>query len=99
MKRRIFIEKSILAYLGLAISPSLLASCRKETLLPNSDFSGKVIIVGAGAAGLYAGYILKSRGIDFIILATLSPDYVFPGPGVSIQKNLEISESYLYSNE
>lgn len=68
MKRREFIENSFLAYLGLAISPTLLSSCRKETLLPDSDFSGKVIIVGAGAAGLYAGYILKSRGIDFTII-------------------------------
>jgi len=68
MERRIFFEKSILAYLGLALSPTLLASCRKETLFPDSDFSGKVIIIGAGAAGLYAGYILKARGIDFTII-------------------------------
>lgn len=68
MKRRKFIEKSILTYLGVAVSPTLLASCRKETLLPDSEFSGKVIIIGAGAAGLYAGYILKSRGIDFTII-------------------------------
>ncbi|MBL4707596.1 MAG: FAD-dependent oxidoreductase [Flavobacteriales bacterium] len=68
MKRRTFIEKSILTYLGLVLSPTLLVSCRKETLFPDSNFSGKVIIIGAGAAGLYAGYILKSRGIDFKII-------------------------------
>jgi len=45
-----------------------MAACRKEDLLPDSTFSGKVIIIGAGAAGLYAGYILKSRGIDFTII-------------------------------
>jgi monoamine oxidase len=68
MKRRAFIEKSVLAYLGLALTPNLMASCPKENVLPDSTFSGRVIIVGAGAAGLYAGFILKSRGIDFTIL-------------------------------
>ncbi|MFT6246051.1 MAG: lysine-specific histone demethylase 1B [Salibacteraceae bacterium] len=68
MKRRAFIEKSVLAYLGLALTPNLMASCPKEDVLPNSTFSGRVIIVGAGAAGLYAGFILKSRGIDFTII-------------------------------
>jgi len=28
--------------------------------------------------------------IDFIIFATLSPDYYFPGPGVTVQKELDI---------
>jgi lysine-specific histone demethylase 1B len=72
MKRREFIEKSTLSYLGLLLSPTLLASCRKATLFPDSDFSGKVIIIGAGAAGLYAGFILKSRGIDFTIIEASS---------------------------
>ena len=30
--------------------------------------------------------------IDFIVFATLSPDYYFPGPGVMVQKNLGIKE-------
>ena len=28
--------------------------------------------------------------IDFIVLATLSPDYYFPGPGVLVQRDLEL---------
>jgi len=28
--------------------------------------------------------------IDFIIFATLSPDYYFPGPGVLVQRDLDI---------
>lgn len=31
-------------------------------------FEGKVIVVGAGAAGLFAGYALKELGIDFKVL-------------------------------
>lgn len=33
---------------------------------------------------------LTPSDIDFIVFATLSPDYYFPGPGVQVQENLEI---------
>ena len=33
---------------------------------------------------------ISKDDIDFIIFATLSPDYYFPGPGVLVQKQLEI---------
>lgn len=33
---------------------------------------------------------LHKDDIDFIIFATLSPDYYFPGPGVLVQRDLEI---------
>jgi 3-oxoacyl-[acyl-carrier-protein] synthase III len=33
---------------------------------------------------------LKPDDIDFIVFATLSPDYYFPGPGVIVQKELGI---------
>lgn len=35
---------------------------------------------------------LTPDDIDFIIFATLSPDYYFPGPGVMVQEQLGISE-------
>ena len=35
---------------------------------------------------------LTSDDIDFIIFATLSPDYQFPGPGVFVQRELGIKE-------
>jgi Protoporphyrinogen oxidase len=38
------------------------------------DFNGKVIIIGAGAGGLSAGYFLQQRGIDFEILEA-SPSF------------------------
>ena len=38
------------------------------------SFSGNVAIIGAGAAGLSAGYLLKKQGIDFTILEA-SPVY------------------------
>ena len=35
---------------------------------------------------------LTPNDIDFIVFATLSPDYYFPGPGVMVQKELGIKE-------
>ena len=69
MNRRHFIKQStFLSVGGLLIPSSLLTACRKVSLFENVNFDGKVLIIGAGAAGLYAGYVLKSKGIDFQIL-------------------------------
>ncbi len=69
MDRRHFIKKSALVSIGRVLLPlTLLSACRKETLFEDTNFGGKVLIIGAGAAGLYAAYILKSKGINFEIL-------------------------------
>jgi monoamine oxidase len=68
MKRREFLKNGFLISIGGVLIPKTILSCRKDTLFEESSFSGKVIIIGAGAAGLYAGYILKSKSIDFQIL-------------------------------
>jgi 3-oxoacyl-[acyl-carrier-protein] synthase-3 len=31
---------------------------------------------------------LRKEDIDFVVFATLSPDYYFPGPGVLVQRDL-----------
>ena len=75
MNRRKFLKQtSILSIGGLLLPSALLSSCRPDTLFEGPSFQGKVLIIGAGAAGLYAGYILKSKGIDFQILEA-SPSY------------------------
>jgi lysine-specific histone demethylase 1B len=69
MDRRHFIKQSTLLSIGGLLIPSaFLASCRQETLFEDINYDGKVIIIGAGAAGLYAAYILKSKGISFQLL-------------------------------
>jgi monoamine oxidase len=65
MKRNEFIQLSALAAAGLIFAPSLF-SC--QTVNIETDFKGKIIIIGAGAAGLYAGYILKQNNIPYMIL-------------------------------
>lgn len=73
MDRRHFLKQSSLLTIGGILLPStLLTTCRKETLFEDVTYDGKVIIIGAGAAGLYAAYILKSKGIDFQILEASS---------------------------
>jgi monoamine oxidase len=69
MNRRRFLKQSSVVSLGGLLVPSVfIQSCRKQNLFDGVDFKGNVIIVGAGIAGLYAGKILKSRGINFTIL-------------------------------
>jgi len=67
MVRRKFLKLSSLAAMGWIVSPNLI-SCAKNTLFDNPNYKGKVLIIGAGAAGLYAGYLLQSLGVDFQIL-------------------------------
>ena len=69
MDRRDFLKQSsLIAIGGMIIPSSFLSACRKETLFEKINYDGKVLIIGAGAAGLYAAYILKSKGINFQIL-------------------------------
>ncbi len=75
MNRRKFLKQTTLLSIGGLLLPSaLLSSCRPDGLFEGPSFQGKVLIIGAGAAGLYAGYILKSKGIDFQILEA-APNY------------------------
>lgn len=69
MKRRIALK-----HIGLGVSaglvlPSWLTSCKdEEDPKPNIKYDGLVVIVGAGAAGLYVADILQANGIEVMIL-------------------------------
>lgn len=49
-----------------------LSSCRKENILDSANFNGSVIIIGAGASGIYAGELLLKQGVDVKILEASS---------------------------
>lgn len=70
MTRDEFIKIMGLTGLGALALPQLLTSCKKKEL--NVTFDGKVLIIGAGAAGLMAGHLLHQHGIDFTILEARS---------------------------
>lgn len=65
MDRKQFIK--ICGLFGIGWSLQSLTSCNasKEIAKP---YSGKVVVIGAGAGGLSAGYFLKQQGTDFEIL-------------------------------
>lgn len=72
MTRQEFLKTSLGFGLGLPLlSGTLLGGCAQrsfsgQAITPN--FSGKVIVVGAGAAGLTAGYLLKHYGVEVQLL-------------------------------
>jgi monoamine oxidase len=75
MNRKEFIQQSLTLGAGLPFLSILLQACETGDIqLPDLeiDFSGKVIVIGAGAAGLTAGYLLQRYGIDFQVLEASS---------------------------
>jgi len=58
--RRKFIRQSVLGAGALAVGSAWLESCV-------ADKSQKIIILGAGVAGLHAAYLLKEKGIEYTI--------------------------------
>ncbi|MEM9896918.1 MAG: FAD-dependent oxidoreductase, partial [Bacteroidota bacterium] len=71
MTRDEFVKKSLMLGIGFPFLPAAMQSCAEtEIRAPNFEinFSGKVLIIGAGAAGLTAGYLLERNNIDFEII-------------------------------
>ncbi len=52
----------------VAVMPSVLVSCKDTELFPEGTYQGSVIVVGAGAAGMYTAWLLQQRGVDVTIL-------------------------------
>ena len=71
MTRNEFVKMCSLLGLGLPYQ-SILASCASDNTVSPTDFEGTVLIMGAGAAGMTAGYLLNQQGIDFQILEASS---------------------------
>ncbi|SNZ00027.1 FAD-dependent oxidoreductase [Flagellimonas pacifica] len=66
MKREEFIKICGLFGIGLPLQHGLMACTTDDNT--TQPFKGKVLIIGAGAGGLSAGYFLNQQGIDFEIL-------------------------------
>ena len=58
LQRRKFIKSLAIAIPGMILLPEFLQSCHKSTDLKQSDWKGKIIIIGAGAAGIYTAHLL-----------------------------------------
>ncbi|MEO1258421.1 MAG: FAD-dependent oxidoreductase [Bacteroidota bacterium] len=69
MTRKEFLKMCGVLGVGFPFQATV-TSCSEEDITPGSV--EKVLIIGAGAAGLSAGYLLNQRGIDFEILEASS---------------------------
>lgn len=67
MQRRKFIKDTLTGLPLVLLTPSLLASCRKdnEVITPNGK---SIIVIGAGISGLAAADKLKQKGFTVIVL-------------------------------
>jgi len=71
MTRKEFLK--MCGLLGISIPfQSALTACSSDENIASGNFDGTVLIVGAGAAGLTAGYLLNQQGIDFQIVEASS---------------------------
>jgi monoamine oxidase len=68
MNRREVLKRLALGIPAGLFLPHLFSSCKDKELLSGVNYTGKVVVVGAGAAGLYAAYLLHKRGADVTIL-------------------------------
>jgi monoamine oxidase len=68
VKRRKLLKQLGFGLSGGLLLPHLLSSCTKEDPGPEVPFDGDVVVIGAGAAGMYTADILKAKGIKVKIL-------------------------------
>jgi hypothetical protein len=75
MNRKIFIQK--LFFYGIGISALPLSQCNNRIFANKKmKLKGTTIIIGAGASGLYAGYLLDQIGASFKILEAQFVGYI-----------------------
>ena len=66
-------RRELLKQLGLGLAagaalPSFLSACGKDDPGPEIPYDGNVVVIGAGAAGMFAADILRSKGIQVTVL-------------------------------
>lgn len=62
MQRRDFIKHTLLATGAVALE-----NCQPKDPYAPRKYEGQIAIIGAGAAGLYAGYLLEQQGANYTI--------------------------------
>jgi len=67
LKRRELL-KTIGSAAGLGLLSPLTSSCKDDGIKPLLNFDGLVVVIGAGAAGLYTADILRNNGANVKIL-------------------------------
>ncbi|MCE2994205.1 MAG: flavin monoamine oxidase family protein [Cyclobacteriaceae bacterium] len=94
MKRRKALEHIGIGLTAGMVMPGFLASCQKDDPGPEVPYNGNVIVIGAGAAGLYAADILRVKGIRVTVLEAASQ----PGGRVRSLRNQTDVQYQTFSN-
>lgn len=94
MKRRKALEHIGVGLAAGMVMPGFLASCQKDDPGPEVPYNGNVIVIGAGAAGLYAADILRVKGIKVTVLEAASQ----PGGRVRSLRNQTDVQYQTFSN-
>ena len=68
MIRREVIQKLVYTVPAGIAFPSLLSSCDQNKIIPTPVYDGNVIVIGAGASGLYAAQQFLNKNIDVKVL-------------------------------
>lgn len=68
MRRRQALRHLGVGFSSALVGPAFLASCKKDDPAPEVQYDGNIIIIGAGAAGLYTADILHSKGLSVKVL-------------------------------
>jgi monoamine oxidase len=68
MNRKNALKRIALGIPAGLLFPHIFAACKEKELLNGQTYNGRVIVVGAGAAGLYAAYLLHQRGAEVTLL-------------------------------
>jgi monoamine oxidase len=92
-------RRKALEHIGFGLSagmilPGFLTSCQKDDPGPEVPYNGNVIVIGAGAAGLYAADILRIKGINVTVLEASSQ----PGGRVRSLRNQTDVQYQTFSN-
>ena len=72
MKRSEFLRACSILGISIPFSPLINGCASSEISTDPISFNDKVLIIGAGAAGMSAGYLLAQQGIEFEILEAKS---------------------------
>lgn len=72
MKRRKVIQQIGVGLAAGIFMPTYFSSCKKDDPGPEIPFDGTIAVIGAGAAGLYAADILRSKGLNVIVFEAAS---------------------------
>lgn len=68
MKRRQAIRHLGVGFSSAFVGASWLSSCKKGDPVPEVQYDGNIIVIGAGAAGLYAADILMTKGLNVQVI-------------------------------